>query len=143
MRAKQAWSSKSETFERGAHKIQEMKLRPLVAFRPSRSISPLAKLDCFCTQKTFNAFTFSQAQTSLRGGPILEFHLLKLPNSTVRIIFKSRCCRDYRDPVCRSLFRTWSRSPESPPERKCIEKNPHSRKTGSSAARWSMKSTRT
>ena len=40
-----------------------------------RPIGPLAKLDYFCTQKK-KLFTFSQAQTSLRGGPILAFHLL-------------------------------------------------------------------
>ena len=39
-------------------------------------IDPLAKLDCFCTQKKFNVFTFSQAQTGLRGGPIQALHLL-------------------------------------------------------------------
>ena len=37
---------------------------------------PLAKLDCFNTQKKCNEFTFSQAQTSLRGGLIKVNHLL-------------------------------------------------------------------
>ena len=30
--------------------------------------APLAKLDCLCTNKKFNKFTFSQAQTGLTGG---------------------------------------------------------------------------
>ena len=47
-------------------KLQEMKL----------SIGPLDKLYCFWNWKKFHAFTFSQAQTSLRGGLIWEFHLL-------------------------------------------------------------------
>ena len=37
---------------------------------------PLAKLGCFLTQKKINVFTFNQAQTSLRGGPIRVFRLL-------------------------------------------------------------------
>ena len=41
-----------------------------------RPIGPLAKLDYFCTQKKINAFSFSQAQTSWRGGLIRAFHLL-------------------------------------------------------------------
>ena len=40
--------------------LQEMKL----------SIGHLAKLDCFSTQKKINAFTLSQAKTSLRGGTL-------------------------------------------------------------------------
>ena len=39
-------------------------------------ISPLAKLDCFCTQKKIHVLTFSQAQISLRDGQIRVFHLL-------------------------------------------------------------------
>ena len=34
-------------------------------------ISPLAKLDCFCTRKKIIAFTLSWVQTSWRGGLIL------------------------------------------------------------------------
>ena len=41
-------------------------------------ISPLAKLDCFRTQKHFNVFTFSQGQTGLRVGQMRMFHLLEL-----------------------------------------------------------------
>ena len=41
-----------------------------------RRIGPLTKLDCFCTQKRFNVFAFSQAQTSLRELPIRALHLL-------------------------------------------------------------------
>ena len=62
-----------DRFIRGALKLQDLKL----------TISLLAKLEYFCTQKKFNAFTFSQAQTSLRGEPIREFHLLWLTNSTI------------------------------------------------------------
>lgn len=39
-------------------------------------MAPLAKQDCFCARKKFNAFTFGKTQTSLTGGPILKFHLL-------------------------------------------------------------------
>ena len=46
--------------------VQEMKL----------SIGPLGKLVRFCARKKINAFTFSQAQTSLRGRPIRRIHLL-------------------------------------------------------------------
>ena len=40
-----------------------------------------AKLDCFCTQKKINELTFSQAQTSLRGGPIPALHLVFMISS--------------------------------------------------------------
>ena len=48
---------------RGVRKLQERKL----------SIGPRAKLDCFRNSKKFNEFTFNQAQTSSRGGPIRQF----------------------------------------------------------------------
>ena len=47
------------------------------------SIGPMAKLDCFGTRKKFNAFTFSQAQTSLKDRAIRQFHLLQLTTSTI------------------------------------------------------------
>ena len=54
-----AGAQPSHSMRSGAHKLQEMKLT-----------GTLARLDCFCTLEKFNAFTFSQAQTSLRGWPI-------------------------------------------------------------------------
>ena len=52
-------------FREWVRKLQEMN---------SLSIGPLAKL--FLYQEKFNHGTFSESQTSLRVGPIREFHLL-------------------------------------------------------------------
>ena len=75
----------SVDLNRGDHKLTGYEM----AYRPP------AKLDCFCTQKKINELTFSQAQTSLRGGPIPALHLvfmissLKLSETRMLISFYS------------------------------------------------------
>ena len=52
----------------------------------------MAKLYCLCTHKKFSVFAFSQAQTSLSGGPTRACHLLLAYNLHVLALKVARHC---------------------------------------------------